>query len=214
MSVVPRWRFGDDPAPLRQHVTAGGVLAVPTESSYGLAADARSADGVEAIYRIKERDRGKPLPVILARVEQLADLGVDPDDPAVRAIAPLWPSALTLVAAASTPPAAGAGGATLAVRVPAHDGLRALLRDVGCAMTATSANRAGESPVLDPADLDALLDGHPAIVVDGGVLAGGPPSTLVAPPVAPSTNWQILRHGRFDPSHLPAPCPDSDIAPA
>ena len=59
----------------------GGVLAIPTESSYGLGADPRNPAGVEAVYRIKGRDAGKPLPVVVAGLEQLAGLGIDPGLP-------------------------------------------------------------------------------------------------------------------------------------
>ena len=73
------WHWGDPVAPLRALLARGGVLAFPTESSYGLGADPRNPAGVETIYRIKGREAGKPLPVVVAGREQLADLGIDPD---------------------------------------------------------------------------------------------------------------------------------------
>src|SRR4030095_1998211 len=73
---TPTWHWGDPIAPLRDLLRRGGVLAIPTESSYGLAADPRNPAGVEAIYRIKGRETGKALPVVVAGREQLAPLGI------------------------------------------------------------------------------------------------------------------------------------------
>ncbi len=188
---LPRWHWNEPIEPLREVLAAGGVLAIPTESSYGLAADPRSLEGVESIYRIKGRERGKALPVVVADVAQAVALGVAADSPELELPASLWPAPLTAVLPLQAPLAAAADGLTLAVRVPAHRALRRLLSDLGFGLTATSANRSGEAPVLDPADLDALFTGIPdpqtqTIIVDGGLLPGGPPSTLIA--------WQ--KHGQ------------------
>ena len=91
------WRPGDPIEPLRALLARGGVLAIPTESSYGLGADPRNPEGVEAIYRIKRRERGKPLPVVVADLAQLADLGIDPGLPILEALAACWPAPLTAV---------------------------------------------------------------------------------------------------------------------
>jgi L-threonylcarbamoyladenylate synthase len=186
---------------------AGGVVAIPTESSYGLAVDPCNPEAVERVYRLKARDAGKPLPVVAATVEQVAALGARVEGPEFDALVSLWPAPLTLVVplAPSAPsvgdrprPAAAAGFDTLAVRIPAHDSLRALLAQVG-PVTATSANVSGEPPVLDADGAAALLaavDG-PALVIDGGTLPGGLPSTLVAPP------RRVLRQGAFPAERLP-----------
>jgi L-threonylcarbamoyladenylate synthase len=167
-------------APLRALLARGGVLAIPTESSYGLGADPWNAAGVEAVYRIKDRERGKPLPVVVAGVEELPGLGIDPDLNIVKRLSAHWPGPLTVVLPVARPLPATAGERTLAVRVPGHERLRELLAALGHGLTATSANRSGGEPVLDPAELPELLAGEDAVIVDGGVLPGGPPSTLVA----------------------------------
>jgi L-threonylcarbamoyladenylate synthase len=183
-------------APLRAVLARGGMLAVPTESSYGLAADPRSAAGVEAIYRVKERERGKPLPVVAADAAQVGALGVDTSAEAFRRALPLWPAALTVALPLAAPLPAAAGGETLAVRIPGHELLRALLAELGTALTATSANRSGEPPELTAAGVGELLAaaGADAVVVDGGTLPGGPPSTLVA---WEEGTWRVLRAGRY-----------------
>lgn len=188
------WRFGDGVASLRELIARGGILAIPTESSYGLAVDPRCATGVEAIYRVKERERGKPLPVVAADLAQIAALGVAADDEAVRRAAPLWPAAFTVVAPIAQPLPASAGERTLALRIPDHPELRSLLTALGTALTATSANRSGEPPLLDPAAVARLLATEDAMVADGGTLAGGPPSTLAQ---WTETGWIVLRQGRF-----------------
>ncbi|HVR99302.1 MAG TPA: Sua5/YciO/YrdC/YwlC family protein, partial [Thermoanaerobaculia bacterium] len=63
---APLWRWGDPVGPLSELLARGGVLAIPTESSYGLGADPWNPAGVETIYRLKGRERGKPLPVVVA----------------------------------------------------------------------------------------------------------------------------------------------------
>lgn len=198
---ILRWHWGDDPAELVAVLEAGGVVAIPSESSYGLAVDPRNRRGVEAVYFLKQRDRGKPLPVVAADAAQLACLGVDPDSAIVRRVAEHWPAALTLVAPLQSDVPAAAGGATLAVRVPAHDRLRALLRSVASPWTATSANSAGEPPILHSDDLETLLSPllakAPAAIVDDGELPGGPPSTLVVWD-ADAAAFRVLRAGRVD----------------
>ena len=114
--MLDTWPWDGDVEVVKRALADGRVLAVPTESSYGLAVDPRSATGVDAIYRIKERERGKPLPVVAASLTQAVELGVEPNE-AVRMAAVHWPAPLTVVApiapGASVP--AVAGGRTLAV---------------------------------------------------------------------------------------------------
>jgi len=180
-SRLPRFVPGGPLGPLRDLLARGGVLAIPSESSYGLAADPRSALGVETIYRVKERERGKALLVVAADLAQLEALGIDTSVPGLAAIAALWPAPLTAILPLrpGEEPAAAAGGSTLAARVPAHAGLRQLLALLGFALTATSANLAGAEPILEPDQLDALLAGADAMIWDDGLLPGGPPSTLI-----------------------------------
>lgn len=179
---------------MRRLVERGGILAVPTESSYGLGVDPANHRGVEAIYRIKARERNQPLPVVIADLAQLAPLGVDPADPWLARVAALWPAPLTVVLPTARPLPAAAGSGTLAVRMPAHAGLRGLLLALGTPLTATSANRSGEPPLCDPSAVAELLVGEDAVVLDDGVLPGGPPSTLVGPA---AQGMAVLRPGRF-----------------
>lgn len=204
-----RWRPGEPVEPVARLLERGGVLAIPTESSYGLAVDPSSAAGVEAVARIKGRPQEMGLPVVAATREQIVALGVAPGAPELDLLAPLWPAPLTVILprepdARSLP--AGRGD-TVAVRVPACPPLLELLGSLGRALTATSANRTGQPPVLDPADLGALLVDEDWMWADGGVLAGGPPSTLVRwerSGQGRAGRWNVLRAGAFDGDGLPA----------
>lgn len=195
--MIPLWHFGDPLAPLQAVLARGGVLAIPTESSYGLGVDPRNQTGVETVYRIKGREAGKALPVVVAGRGQLAGLGIDPDLPILIPLSACWPGPLTVVLPfAKTGPQipAAVGQGTLAVRVPGHAGLRGLLAALGHGLTATSANRSGEPPILDPLAAADLLAGEDAMVVDGGLLPGGTPSTLVA---IEESGPVVLRSGSF-----------------
>jgi L-threonylcarbamoyladenylate synthase len=208
-SLPPFWRPGDPVEPLVRLLDRGGVLAIPSESSYGLGVDPLSREGVKAVYRIKGREAGKPLPVVVADLAQLRRLGIASDLPILKLLSALWPAALSAVLPLAGPPppaavAAAAGTGSLAVRIPAHRGLRTLLAELGRGLTATSANRSGGEPALDAPAAARLLAGEDAMVVDAGLLPGGPPSTLVAPSGSPGGGagdgngaLRVLRAGSF-----------------
>jgi L-threonylcarbamoyladenylate synthase len=172
----------------------GGVLAIPTESSYGLAVDPRSSSGVETIFRFKKREARKPLPVVVGGTHQLEQLGIDPGNERLLALAGLWPAPLTVVVQVAADLPAAAGSRSLGVRIPAHDGLRRLLLELDHGLTATSANISGRPPLLDPDELSRQLAGWDALVIDDGVLPGGEPSTVVALTAA---GLALLRLGSY-----------------
>jgi L-threonylcarbamoyladenylate synthase len=206
-SSTRRWLPSDDLGDLIACLARGGVLAIPTESSYGLAVDPRNAAGVAAIQAIKGRVEDKGLPVVAADLAQIVALGVDPAEPALAAIAPFWPAALSVVlpVAARLPASPLAGPPSLAVRIPFHETLRGLLTKLGGALTATSANPSGQPPFVAPGDVATWLAGADAIVVDGGVLPGGLPSTLVA---FEDGQARVLRAGAFPLDRWPGRLPN------
>ena len=203
-----RWRWGEPVAPLARLLRRGGLLVIPTESSYGLAVDPRSAAGVAAVLRVKGQRAGRPLPVVAASPEQLAELGIDLDLPILARLRRCWPGPLTAVLPLRRPLPATFGGATLAVRIPGHPRLRRLLAGLGTPLTATSANRSGGAPALTAEEAGALVAGEDAAVVDDGRLAGGPPSTLIAFPVGAA--YEVLRPGSFPPRLLAAAFADEE----
>jgi L-threonylcarbamoyladenylate synthase len=193
--LVRRWSWDDDVEPLHRCLARGGLLAIPTESSYGLAVDPRDERGVDAVFALKGRSRTKPLPVVVADLGQIRALGGDPSEAERSGLADLWPAALTLVLPLAAPLPAAAAGGSLGFRIPAHPRLRALLHRLGHGLTATSANRAGDPPLLDPRRLEPLLVRSDAVIVDDGVLAGGPPSTMLE---LAGGRVRLLRPGAFE----------------
>ncbi len=164
-------------------IRAGKPVAVPTETVYGLAADATRAEAVAAIYAAKGRPSFNPLIVHvpdLATAETLADL-----PPAARALAErFWPGPLTIVAPlhADSPIAslATAGLATVALRVPAHPAMQALLAAAGCPLAAPSANASGSISPTRAEHVAHSLGGRIDLILDGGATEVGLESTIVA----------------------------------
>lgn len=176
-------------------IRAGSIVAVPTETVYGLAADAGNSKAVAAIYAAKGRPSFNPLIIHvsdLAAAEAIADL-----DPASRRLADLfWPGPLTIVAplrpAGGIAALATAGLATVALRVPAHPAMRVLLAATGRPLAAPSAN---SSNGLSPTRTDHVvrsLAGRIPLVIDGGACAIGIESTIVR---VVGHTLQILRPG-------------------
>ncbi len=157
-------------------IASGGVVLLPTESYYGLAADPASATGVERIYRLKDRPAGRPLLVLCADWEQVGAL-VEVDPRWRIRLSRTWPGPLTVILPSRRPLAAAPSG-NLAVRIPGSPLLRALLYRVG-PLTGTSANRSGSPPHTVATEAVADLAGEPDLVLDGGRTPGGAPSTLV-----------------------------------
>ncbi len=176
-------------------LAGGGLVAFPTETVYGLGADARNGRAVAAIFEAKGRPRFNPLIVHVASAEAAAAL-IDLPEAGRRLAAAFWPGPLTLVA----PIRAGAGIAdlvtaglpTLAVRVPEHKLALALLRAFGGPVAGPSANPSGTvSPTTAGHVLDGL-DGRIAAVLDGGACPVGIESTIIGlAPDAPA----LLRPG-------------------
>ena len=160
---------------------AGGIVAYPTETFYGLGALASSRAALARLASAKLRPEGKPLPVLVSGREMLAGL-VARLEPVASALADrFWPGPLTLVlpAAPGLAPEIAADG-TVGLRVPGSEVARALSRLAGGPITSTSANPSGGPPPVRPSDLDPALAARVDAVLDGGETPGGLPSTVVA----------------------------------
>ncbi|WP_223829516.1 L-threonylcarbamoyladenylate synthase [Paenibacillus arenilitoris] len=174
----------------------GGVVAFPTETVYGLGADARSTAAVGRIFAAKGRPADNPLIVHIADRRQLDELALSPSELAETLMDRFWPGPLTIVLPVREgvlSPLVTAGLATVGVRMPDHRTALALLALAGCPVAAPSANRSGKpSPTLAEhviEDLDGLIDG----VVDDGATGVGLESTVVE--LAGERTIRILRPG-------------------
>ena len=160
----------------------GGLVAFPTETVYGLGADAASDAAVARIFEAKMRPRFNPLIIHVADLAAAARLGEF--TPAARALAQaFWPGALTLVVArrkgCPVSRLAGAGLDTIALRVPAHPLAQALLAAFGGPVAAPSANRSGGLSPTTAEHVRAALGSTPVHVIDGGPTPVGVESTIV-----------------------------------
>lgn len=175
---------------------AGELVAVPTETVYGLAARADSDDAVAAIYRAKGRPSFNPLIVHVASLEQAEQIAQF-DHRALTLAQAFWPGALTMVlplrADARIAPAVTAGLPTIALRCPAHPAMRALLEETDLPLAAPSANRSGGVSPTTAEHVAASLAGRIPLVLDGGACAEGLESTIVA--LRDDGSWQLLRLG-------------------
>ena len=179
-------------------VLGGQPVAVPTETVYGLAADATNAEAVARIYAAKGRPSFNPLIVHvpdLAAAEALGEFGAE-----ARALAEAhWPGPLTIVVPAR--PGNGiaalvtAGLGTIALRVPAHPAIQALLAACRRPLAAPSANASGRISPTRAAHVLASLDGRIALIIDGGATARGIESTIVAATGGP---LRLLRRGPIE----------------
>jgi L-threonylcarbamoyladenylate synthase len=158
---------------------SGGVVAFPTDTLYGLAADPRRDDAIERLFALKGRRPDAAVPLIAADLAQAMEAGEFGVKELTLANA-FWPGALSIVVSArsSISRAALGGGTTVAIRVPAHQVARELAAAFVFAITATSANASGR-PAAETADDVAQAVPEVDLILDGGRVTGGPASTIV-----------------------------------
>jgi L-threonylcarbamoyladenylate synthase len=162
-------------------ILSGGVVALPTDTLYGLAADPFSPVGVARVFAVKGRAAGRALPLIAADAAQVAaHLGQLPTV-GQRLAEHFWPGPLTMLVAAPRGLARDVTGGTgtVAVRVPADAVARAICAATGHPITATSANISGEPPTPDPDEVERTLGDRIDLLIDTGTTRGGAASTIV-----------------------------------
>jgi L-threonylcarbamoyladenylate synthase len=160
---------------------AGGLVAMPTDTVYGVGVALDAPDGLSRLFAAKERPLDRAIVLLVADLDQAASVGVL--TPAARALADrFWPGGLTLVLAqardAALPALLTAGAATIGVRLPDHDCPRALALALG-PLPVTSANISGQPEARDVAAVLSQLGERIDLVLDGGPARGGTPSTVV-----------------------------------
>lgn len=185
-------------------IDRGGIGIVPTDTVYGIVCDAANEAALERIFSIKERDRGKALPVFVsdrAMLERIALI----DEPLGTAIFNFWPGALTavLLAQSSVSPLIRAGTPTVGIRIPNYPLVLECMKRIGKPIAATSANKSGEGSytaihrVLHDMQAETLID----VVVDAGDLPESKPSTVIDCTKIPP---MILREGAIPKADIEA----------
>lgn len=177
-----------------KELQAGNVIAIPTDTVYGVAADGFNIDAIDRLFAVKDRPRDKPIPLLLAEPSDLALVAVDLPKAAELLAERLWPGGLTLVVKANVqvPGILRAEGNSVAVRVPDHPVPRNLARLLRRPLAATSANLSGGSNPSTALDVDIQLRGRIGLILDGGQVGMGLASTVVDLTVIPP---RILRLG-------------------
>ncbi len=192
---------------------AGGLVAMPTDTVYGVGVALDAPDGLARLFAAKNRPLDRAIVLLVADPDQAASVGVL--SPAARVLAErFWPGGLTLVLAqapgARLPAVLTAGAATIGVRLPAHDCPRALARELG-PLPVTSANLSGEADARDAAAVMAQLGERLDLILDGGVARGGVPSTVVDC----SGEWpRVLRVGAISADEIDAALQGGGLASA
>ncbi len=181
----------------------GGLIAFPTDTLYALGADALSADAVERVLTVKGRSRGKPLSVLVPSVDAISALGVSLADSLRDALRTFWPGPLTVVVKASErfPSVLTSATGTIGLRIPAGAVSRALLAAWDGPVIGTSANKSGGPDPADAKTVQRAIGGQIDLILDGGRVSLGVPSTVLDCTVAPA---RILREGAVPRARLAA----------
>ncbi len=170
----------------------GGLLALPTDTVYGVAADPRVPGAERRICLAKGRAEDKPIPLLAADYAQIEDWPAKLNPMAHKLAQRYWPGALTMVLACGA-------GQWEGFRIPAHAATRTLLRAAGWPLRVTSANRSGGEPALTAQAASEALGVSVALVLDAGPAAGGRPSTVIRINDAMVT---VLREGAIPGSEI------------
>ena len=187
-------------------IRAGGLVAFPTETVYGLGTNALDADAVRRIFEAKGRPGDNPLIVHISRVDQLSPLITGTPSPAARALMDAcWPGPMTLIFPKSpaVPAEVTAGLDTVAVRFPVHPAARSLIEAARRPIAAPSANRSGRPSPTTAAHVLEDMDGRVPLILDGGACAVGLESTVID---VTGDTPRILRPGGVTPERIAEIC--------
>ena len=175
-------------------ICAGGLVAVPTETVYGLAGNGMDEKAVEKIYEVKGRPAIKPLSLMVASPEEIGRYAVDVPEAAKALAEKFWPGPLTIVLKANPdiPEIVRAGGDTIGLRCPDHALTLQALREAGVPFAAPSANLSGAPSPKTAGDVLKVFDGVIDAVIDGGACTLGRESTILDMSKKP---YRVLRQG-------------------
>jgi L-threonylcarbamoyladenylate synthase len=182
-------------------ILSGGIVAVPTESFYGLAVSAHDEKAIRRLLKVKRIEAGHPILLLIPSVEKLSEYVQSIPPIAERLIKEFWPGGLTLVMAAgpSISRLLTAGTGKIGVRLSQHPIATGLARAAGMPVTGTSANITGSRPCVSAGEVEDALGTHVDLILDGGRTEGGKGSTVLDVTTEPP---RILREGMVDRARL------------
>ena len=197
--VIPISPAAPDPAILARAAAilrAGGLVIYPTETVYGLAADALSPEAVQRVFHAKGRPAAQPLPVQIGQAADIDSLAQDIPAEARALIAAFFPGPLTLVLPRrpAVPDLVTGGGETVGLRMPDHPVALGVLRAFGGPLVCPSANITTHPAPLSAADALADLEGRVDLILDGGPTTDRTPSTVLDLTTRPA---RLLREGKL-----------------
>lgn len=177
----------------------GGLVVFPTDTVYGVGAAVDRPDAVARLYVAKGRPLDRPIPVLIADLDQLERLASELNEAVWRVARRFWPGALTIVVPAQPwlPVEIVRDTGAVGLRMPDHPVALAIIRAAGGAVATTSANRSGEREACTVEEAIAALGEAVDLYVDGGRTPGGVPSTVVA---LEGGEIRVLRRGALDPA--------------
>lgn len=189
----------------------GELAVIPTDTVYGVAADAFSPPAVERLLQAKGRGRDVPVPVLVGAWRSIDGLAENVDDRVRRLVETYWPGALTLIVRAAPSLAwdLGQTRGTVAIRMPLHPVALAVLEQTG-PLAVSSANRTGQPPATTAAEALAQLGSWVAIYLEAGVVGGGVASSIVD---LTGDRPVLRRAGALDVTELRDVLPDLQLAP-
>lgn len=176
---------------------ADGLVALPTDTVYGLAADIFSETALESLVDLKARPHDKPIPIFISSIEDLGAVTREVPEEAGRLARKFWPGPLTLILHASPeiPEEITAGTGTVGVRIPNLRLIEMILNGLGRPITGTSANKSGGINPVTPLDVQKGLQKQFDLLVDGGKTSSAIPSTVLDCTQFP---LRIIRRGAIE----------------
>lgn len=172
---------------------SGGIIAIPTDTVYGIGADPFNADAVQKLYTLKGRPEEKPIPLVLGSVEDVQQVAQNLPDFFFHLTEKFWPGGLTIIVQSKNLlPQLTAGGTTVGLRIPNQPLLLEILQEFGGPLAITSANLSGHPAATSPDEFSKELVSRIDVIVDDGQTPGPTPSTVYDISVSPP---QIRRHG-------------------
>ncbi len=196
----------DEPEPDRVNyivssLRKGYVVALPTDTFYGLAVDPVNLHAVERIYQIKTRQKHKPLSLLISSLAMAYTLARDSDPMLDKLADRFWPGPLTIIVRAGTklPLRSTANTGNVALRIPDAAIPRAVVENLGLPITATSANLQGAAECTHAAAVRDQIGDRVPLIIDGGPTGRAQPTTIVDLSLGPG-RWEILREGAI-PTH-------------
>jgi L-threonylcarbamoyladenylate synthase len=213
MNRVWRWREEEAEAlwtESRRLLDRGGILAVPTETFYALAADPYRFAALERLFALKGRPGAKPVLLLLAAPEMALKVAREVPETGARLMARFWPGPLTLILPArrGLPPLVTGETGTVGVRQPRQEETCRLLAALGFPVTGTSANRAGREPLARAEEVAREFGTEVDLIIDAGPCPGGLPSTIVNVSLSPP---RLVRPGAISAQELREFIPDLEL---